>query len=172
VSIEPGGNPQQQPPQSQQHSGHPTALPPPQDAQWTTSGPPPQEYPGPAGGGTPSQVDGLAPNIAAMLSYLLFGWIGGLIMYLTQKDREVRFHAAQSILTFGGLTIIWWGAGTIVWGFGLVGVFGGSVLFVLFYPLFNLLSFVLWIFLSVQGYQLKHTKLPLVGAIAEQWAVK
>jgi uncharacterized membrane protein len=174
VSNEPGGNaPQQQeqPPLSHQNSGHPTALPPPQGAQWNTSGP--QEYPGPAGGGAPSQVEGLAPNIAAMLSYLLFGWIGGLIMYLTQRDREVRFHAAQSILTFGGLTIIWWGAWTIVWwGVGLVSVFGGSVLFVLFYPLFNLLSFVLWIFLSIQGYQLKHTKLPIVGAIAERWAVK
>jgi uncharacterized membrane protein len=112
-------------------------------------------------------VGGLAPNIAAMLSYLLFGWIGGLIMYLTQRDREVRFHAAQSILTFGGLTIIWWSV-------GLASFFAGSALFVLFlfYSLFRLLSFVLWIFLSIQGYQLKHTKLPVVGDVAERWAVK
>jgi uncharacterized membrane protein len=36
-----------------------------------------------------------------MLSYLLFGWIGGLIMFFTQKHPEVRFHAAQSIIVFG-----------------------------------------------------------------------
>jgi uncharacterized membrane protein len=168
VSNEQGGNaPQQQeqPPQGQQNSGNPTAPPPPQGDQWNRSGPPHQEYPGPAGSGALWQAGGLAPNIAAMLSYLLFGWIGGLIMYLTQRDREVRFHAAQSIITFGGLTIVWWAV-------GLVSVFGGSVLFVLFYSLFELLSFALWIFLSIQGYQLKHTKLPIVGAIAERWAVK
>jgi uncharacterized membrane protein len=164
VSNEPGGNAPQDP----------TALSSPQGAQWNTSGPPYQEYPGPAGGGAPSQVGGLAPNIAAMLSYLLFGWIGGLIMYLTQRDREVRFHAAQSILTFGGLNIIWWGAWTILWGVDFVSFFAGSFLFfVMFFDwLFILLSFVLWIFLSVQGYQLKHTKLPVVDTIAERWAMK
>jgi uncharacterized membrane protein len=172
MSNDPGGQaPQQQapPPQSQQNLGYPTALSPPHGAQWNTSGPEYQGYPGPAGGGTPSQGGGLAPNIAAMLSYLLFGWIGGLIMYLTQKDREVRFHAAQSILTFGGLNIICWA----LWGIDVVSVFTGSFLFVMsFYWLFSLLSFVLWIFLSVQGYQLKHTKLPVIGSIAERWAMK
>jgi len=38
--------------------------------------------------------------------------------------------------------------------------------------LISLLSFALWIFLSIQGYQLKHIKLPIVGSIAEQWARK
>ncbi|MGH7870566.1 MAG: DUF4870 domain-containing protein, partial [Candidatus Dormibacteraceae bacterium] len=156
-----------------QRGTDPTVPPTPQTAQWNTSAPSYQEYPGPAGDSTSSQVGGLAPNIAAMLSYLLFGWIGGLIMYLTQKDREVRFHAAQSILTFGGLNIICWGAWAITWGTDLVNFVAGSFLVVLFfYWLLNLLSFVLWIFLSIQGYQLKHTKLPVVGAIAERWAAK
>jgi uncharacterized membrane protein len=176
VSSELGGNaPQQQEqsPHSQQNSGHSTVLPPPQGTQWSTSGLPYQEYPEPAGGGAPSQAGGLAPNVAAMLSYLLFGWIGGLIMYLTQRDREVRFHAAQSILTFGGLNIIYWGAWTIMWGVDLASFFAASFLFVMcFYWIVSLLSFVLWIFLSIQGYQLKRTKLPVVGAIAERWAVK
>jgi len=176
VNNEPGGNaPQQQeqPPQRPQSSGHPTAHPPPQGAQWNTSGPPYQEYPGAAGGGASSPVGGLAPNVAAMLSYLLFGWIGGLIMYLTQRDREVRFHAAQSILIFGGLNIICWGAWTLMWGVEVVNFVAGSFLFAMvFYWLVSLLSFVLWIFLSIQGYQLKHTKLPVVGTIAERWAMK
>jgi hypothetical protein len=30
----------------------------------------------------------------------------------------------------------------------------------------------LWIFLGDQDYQLKHTKLPVAGAIAERWAMK
>ncbi|MFN2497057.1 MAG: DUF4870 domain-containing protein, partial [Pseudonocardiaceae bacterium] len=131
---------------------------PPYDSQWGAP-----QYQGPASG--PAQSGGLAPNIAAMLSYLLFGWIGGLIMYLTQKDREVRFHAAQSILTFGGLAII----SLLI---SIVNAGLGSLLLLTLSWLISLLSFALWIFLSIQGYQLKHTKLPVVGDIAEQWAVK
>jgi uncharacterized membrane protein len=168
VSDKPAWNvPQQgeQPRQNQQNLDAPAAVPPPQGDQWSASRPPYQEYRGPVGGGAPSQAGGLAPNIAAMLSYLLFGWIGGLIMYLTQKDREVRFHAAQSILTFGGLAIL-----AVL--FSIVNAIAGSVLLALLSLLISLLSFGLWIFLSIQGYQLKHTKLPIVGDLAEQWAVK
>lgn len=128
-------------------------------------GAPGQSYPRPVGGSSPSQTGGLAPNIAAMLSYLLFGWIGGLIMYLTQKDREVCFHAAQSILTFGGLAII-----SVF--LNIVNSLTGSSLVALLSLFVSLLAFALWIFLSIQGYQLKHTKLPIVGDIAEQWAMK
>jgi uncharacterized membrane protein len=113
----------------------------------------------------PSQTGGLAPNIAAMPSYLLFGWIGGLIMYFTQRDREVRFHAAQSILTFGGLAVI----NIFLY---IVIITTGSVMFSLLRLLISPLAFILWIFLSVQGYKLKHTKLPGVGGLAEQWATK
>jgi uncharacterized membrane protein len=113
-------------------------------------------------------TSGLQPNIAAMLSYLLFGWVGGLIMYFTQKDREVRFHAAQSILVFGGLSILSFGINIIaaILGGGLAVILSLAGLAV------SLLSFVLWIYLSIQGYQLNHTKMPIVGDMAEQWAAK
>lgn len=192
MSNEPGWNPQQQPsqpqsPQSpQQHWAPPqnwgsqppqnwgtppppehgrTQQPggyPPHDPQWGT----PQYQPQYQGPGGPAPTGGLAPNIAAMLSYLLFGWIGGLIMYLTQKDREVRFHAAQSILTFGGLAIL--SLVITIVNFAAGGVF---LLFTLSW-LINIGSFILWIFLSIQGYYLRHVKLPLVGNLAEQWAAK
>lgn len=168
MSDEPDWNaPQQgdQPRQNQQNLGPPAVLPPSQGDQWNLSRPPYQEYRGPVGGSTLSPTGALAPNIAAMLSYLLFGWIGGLIMYLTQKDREVRFHAAQSILTFGGLAIL-------ILLFNIVNAIAGSVLLALLSLLISLSSFGLWIFLSIQGYQLKHTKLPVIGDLAEQWAAK
>jgi uncharacterized membrane protein len=175
VSNKPSGHTPQrqaQPPESHQNCDHSTALPPSHGAHESASGPPYLQYPGVANGSAPSQAGSMAPNIAAMLSYLL-GWIGGLIMYLTQRDREVRFHAMQSILTFGGLNIIYWGAWTILWGVDLMNFFAGSFLLTtFFYWLFSLLSFALWIFLGVQGYQLKHTKLPVVGAIAERWTTK
>lgn len=107
----------------------------------------------------------LPPHIAAMLSYLLFGWIGGLIMYFTQRDREVRFHAAQSILTFGGLAIV-----SVL--LNILEAVTGAALFGMLGLVVGLGSVVLWIYLSAQGYQLKHTKLPLVGDTAEQWAAR
>ena len=49
---------------------------------------------------------GLNPNLAALLSYL-FGWVSGVIIYLIEaKSEYVRFHAAQSIIVFGAISII------------------------------------------------------------------
>jgi len=48
---------------------------------------------------------GLSENVAGLLCYVL-GWVTGLIFYFIDKRPFVRFHAAQSIVVFGGLTII------------------------------------------------------------------
>lgn len=49
---------------------------------------------------------GLDENIANFVSYLL-GWVSGLIMLLVEKNSaNVRFHAAQSVVIFGSLTLI------------------------------------------------------------------
>ena len=61
---------------------------------------------------------GMAENVAGLLCYVL-GWITGLIFYFVDKRPFVRFHAAQSIVVFGGLHII---------TFVLAGIFGMSSL--------------------------------------------
>jgi len=64
---------------------------------------------------------GLDRNVSALLSYL-FGWLSGLVVILIEKeDGFVRFHAMQSIVTFGAITIL-----TIVFGtmFMFVGFIG------------------------------------------------
>ena len=103
---------------------------------------------------------GLNENITALLSYLL-GWISGLIILLLEKDNQfVRFHAMQSILVFGGLTLI-----------SLL--IGGMLLFFIFLiPLLNLIGIVLWILLMVKAYQGEHFKLPIVGDQAEKLSVQ
>ena len=46
------------------------------------------------------------PKLAMGLSYV-GGWVTGLIFFLLEKqNRQVRFHAMQSILFFGGLTVL------------------------------------------------------------------
>lgn len=111
---------------------------------------------------------GLSENVAAMLSYVL-GWLTGIIFYLIDRRPYVRFHAAQSIVTFGGLHIVrgiiaiifgvgwWWGGGFGVhWGFGLFLLWG-----------LGLLSLVLWILCMIKAYQGERFKLPIAGDIAE-----
>ena len=49
-----------------------------------------------------SQMD---EKVAGLLCYVL-GWITGMIFYFIDKRPFVRFHAAQSIVVFGGLHVI------------------------------------------------------------------
>ncbi|MDP9405772.1 MAG: hypothetical protein M3O86_04105 [Actinomycetota bacterium] len=106
-----------------------------------------------------------------MLSYLLFGWVGGLIMYFTQRHPEVRFHAAQSVLFGIAWTVLWvlWSVVTGVVGLRSAGL---ALLLSLVSLVIALGGFALWVMLCIQGYNLKHMKLPVIGDVAEQWAAK
>lgn len=115
---------------------------------------------------TPS---GLSENTAALLSYVL-GWLTGLIFLLIDKRPYVRFHAAQSLITFGVLHIARAALG-MIFGFGWW--FGGHAglrhlgLGLPLLSLLGLLTFVLWILCMVKAYQGQWFKLPLAGDIAE-----
>jgi len=89
-------------------------------------------------------------------------------VYLTQHDREARFHAAQSILLPGAVMALYI-ALLVVGAFmpGIIQVLLSAVSLVV-----SLGFLGLWIHLMVQGYGLKHTKLPIIGNMAEQWAAK
>ena len=55
---------------------------------------------------TDSSTTSLSPNVAGLLCYLA-GWITGIVFLLIeQRNKFVRFHAAQSIIVFGALNII------------------------------------------------------------------
>ena len=50
---------------------------------------------------------GLDANLAAALSYLV-GFVTGVVFLILEKEnRFVRFHAMQSALAFGGITVGW-----------------------------------------------------------------
>ncbi len=49
---------------------------------------------------------GLSENIEGALAYLA-GWITGLVFwFLEPENKFVRFHAMQSIVVFGALTVV------------------------------------------------------------------
>jgi len=117
--------------------------------------------------GTPMQGPtsmGMDQNVAAGLSYVL-GWITGLIFFLMEKqNRFVRFHAMQSILFFGGLTVVDI-ALSIIGNFPFMGLLAFCAS-----GLVGLVALVGWIVLLINGFQGKYFKLPIVGEYAERYA--
>lgn len=120
-----------------------------------------------APGVAPAQ-QGLAENAAGALCYAL-GWITGLIFFFIDKRPYVRFHAAQSIVVFGGLHILWIVLG-VFFGFGLFGGFGGLVgmgLGSLIYMVLWVGGLILWILLMVKAYQGQRFRVPIASNVAD-----
>jgi len=109
---------------------------------------------------------GMQPNIEAGLSYVL-GWVTGLIFFLVEKqNRFVRFHAMQSILFFGGLTVLRIILSVIdAFGIPFLGLFTGLVWIAI-----GIIGLVGYIVLLINGFQGKYFKLPIVGDYAERYA--
>lgn len=102
-----------------------------------------------------SSID-LKPNVAGLLAYLGV-WVTGIIfLVLEQKNRFVRFHAAQSIVTFGSLFFIQY----IMSHIPLIGW--------VFNVMLGVLTFVLWIVLMVRAYNGEWYRLPVAGELTER----
>jgi uncharacterized membrane protein len=122
----------------------------------------------------PVAESGMSENTAATLSYVL-GWLTGIIFFLIDKRPYVRFHAAQSIVTFGGLHIIEIVLGMIFgvgWMFGGMGhyAFGGFWLGLALLRIVGLLTFILWIVCMIKAASGQKFTLPIAGPIAHNLA--
>lgn len=103
---------------------------------------------------------------AAGLSYVL-GWVTGLIFFFLEKrNRFVRFHAMQSIIFFGGLSIL----GIIFRYAWLAFPFPLGTTFFCLSSLVGIVGLVGWIILVINGFQGKYFKLPVIGDYAERYA--
>ena len=100
---------------------------------------------------------GLSENVAGCLCYLGW-WISGVIFILLEpSNRFIRFHAMQSVITFGVLTVV-----------GIV--FSSIPVLRWFAWIFWVLGLIAWIIGMVKAYQGQTMKFPWVGNIAEKWA--
>jgi uncharacterized membrane protein len=116
---------------------------------------------------------GLSANVAGLLCYVAW-WITGIVfVVLEKKSKFVKFHAWQSIMTFGVLTvvqIILSIIGTIAW---TTSPFGGLWLFAHVLGIIVwVISVGLWIALMLLAYQGKMWKVPGAGNWAEKQASK
>jgi uncharacterized membrane protein len=109
---------------------------------------------------------GLDSNTAALLAYLL-GWVTGLLFLAVEKDNDdVRFHAMQSVLFFGGVTL----AAVVLWL--LLRVPHINILFMVLLSLLGLFTFAAWAILMLKAYQGNRFMLPWVGERAERRAIR
>ena len=118
----------------------------------------------------PASQSGLSENVAGLLCYVL-GWVTGIIFFLIDKRPFVRFHAAQSMVTFGGLHVLNIVLG-IIFGAGMMfrGSYGAFGMGAALYSLIGLVSFVLWILLMVKAYQHEKFEVPIAGGIAKSFS--
>jgi len=108
----------------------------------------------------------LSENVAAALSYL-FGWVSGFLFLLVDKRPFVRYHAAQSVVVFGTLSVL-----LLIFGDFFLGTFlpqaGGALL--LMRRVVELVWLVAAVVLMLKASSGERYRVPLVASHADQAA--
>jgi uncharacterized membrane protein len=112
---------------------------------------------------------GLAPNIAAGLASL-FSWIGGLVILLGKPPQQwVRFVAVQAIV-MAVMYIIVQIAYTVL--SVMLGIAHLGAISLILFPidmLVGLAFFVFWLIATIQAFQGKAYRIPVVANYADRW---
>lgn len=141
---------------------------PPQGGQQPGYPPPGQQPPGYQQPYQPAST-GVDKKSGAILSYLL-GWITGIIfLFVGKNDPDVKYHAAQSIVFFGGMTIVFWVLnilGRIIDNIAI------DVLLTLVWLALLVFSVVIWVLCLVRANSLggMRFQLPVVGNLVTPYA--
>ncbi len=107
---------------------------------------------------------GLDERWERVLAYA-FGWISGLILFFIEKNRHVRWHAAQSIVTFGILSILMFLTGMLKMSLAWIPLLGwliGAGLGLLLSALWWV-SIILWVWLMIMAFIREDYHLPIVS---------
>jgi len=114
---------------------------------------------------------GMSANVAGLLSYVA-GWITGIVfVVLEKKSTFVKFHAWQSLMTFGVLTVAQIVFAGILTAIGFASFSPGLILFAsVISTIIWILTVILWIVLMIMAGTGKMWKVPLAGNWAEKQA--
>ncbi len=110
---------------------------------------------------------GLDKKTSAILSYVL-GWLTGIIfLFVGKNDPDVRFHASQSIIFFGAVTVV-----NII--LSIIGTLLGAlgIIFSLISLVVGVFAFVVWIMALIQTNSTGGVRadLPIVGKFVGPYA--
>ena len=113
---------------------------------------------------------GLDERLERVLAYA-FGWVSGLILFFLEKNRNVRWHAAQSIVTFGTLSILMVIVGMLKSFLSWIPILGwltSAGLNLLLSALWWVMV-ILWVWLMIMAFVREDYRLPFVGDIVRYW---
>lgn len=114
---------------------------------------------------TGSTSTGVDARLSSILCYAGW-WVTGLVfLFAERKDAKVRFHAAQSLVVFGAITVALFlcgGASAIAFfvaapTFQMLQAFGNAIWFA---------AVALWLLLLVKTWRGEDLRLPVAGALA------
>jgi uncharacterized membrane protein len=108
---------------------------------------------------------GMDPRLERVLAYAFF-WVSGIILFfLEKKDRSVRWHAAQSMVTFGLLFLLMFGVSMLSNFLSWIPILGGltSLGLGLLLRALGWVIGILWVWLMINAWFRPDYRLPLIG---------
>jgi uncharacterized membrane protein len=113
---------------------------------------------------------GMNERLERVLAYA-FGWVSGIILFFLEKNRNVRWHAAQSMVTFGTLSIIIFVVsllkGFLAW-IPILGWLTSAALGLLISALWWVVV-ILWVWLMIMAFVQEDYRLPIVSGWVRYW---
>ena len=113
---------------------------------------------------------GLNERLERVLAYT-FGWLSGIILFFMEKNRNVRWHAVQSMVTFGTLSILMLAISMLRGFLSFIPILGwltsaglGLLLSVLWW-----VTIILWFWLMIMAFVQEDYRLPFVGNFVRYW---
>jgi uncharacterized membrane protein len=113
---------------------------------------------------------GLDERLERVLAYA-FGWVSGLILFFLEKNRNVRWHAVQSIVTFGTLSILMVVVSMLKSFLAWIPILGwltSAGLNLLLSALWWVMV-ILWVWLMIMAFVREDYRLPFVGDFVRYW---
>ncbi|MDQ6645290.1 MAG: hypothetical protein M3Y76_12650 [Chloroflexota bacterium] len=113
---------------------------------------------------------GFNERLERVLAYSL-GWVSGLILFFLEKNRNVRWNAVQSMVTFGSLSILMFAISLLKGFLAWIPLLGwltsaglGLLLSVLWW-----VTIILWVWLMVMAFVKEDYRLPFVSDFVRYW---
>ncbi len=108
---------------------------------------------------------GMDPRLERVLAYAFF-WVSGIILFfMEKKDRSVRWHAAQSMVTFGLLFLLMFGVTMLSNFLSWIPILGGltSLGLGLLLRALGWTIGILWVWLMINAWFKPDYRLPFIG---------
>jgi uncharacterized membrane protein len=108
---------------------------------------------------------GVDARLSALLCYLAW-WVSGLVvLVIEQQHQVVRFHAAQSIVLFGGFSLLIFVMAMASFGMLFVSPAAFQAAYTLSF-LLSLAAIAVWLFVMLKIFKGESWRVPIAGDLA------